>query len=194
MTPENQYPSGTLNLATVEDAIYDWIYGVVQGVVEDASQVIWRNQSRPLPARPCVTMKWISGPSPIGRSANVINNPGQALTGFGIQMVATLSVQTYGNTKVLRKQIAHQMAVDINSSLMRPSVLQALKDGGVAIQGVGHPQNLTALEETEYEERFGFEIEMGLVQNVLDNTGSIETINITKTVDGNPLPTQTVTL
>ena len=65
---------------------------------------------------------------------------------------------------------------------------------GVSVQEVGKPMNLTALEETDYEERAGFELGLGLVQNLTDDPGTIEKINIQGTVDGSALPPQTVNL
>jgi len=155
------YPAGTLNLVLIQDAIYDWIEGITQGVFpegEEGEHIQWMDQSAPLQARPLVTLKIIDGPRPIGRSANLFFNPDEStkLNPFsvGMQMEMTLSVQVFGNTNIHRP-MAMQLSMDLNSSLMRQSV-----------------------EETAYEERSGFELTLGLAQNLSDQPGVIETVNL----------------
>lgn len=178
------YPAGTLNLVLIQDAIYDWIEGITQGVFpegEEGEHIQWMDQSAPLQARPLVTLKIIDGPRPIGRSANLFFNPDEStkLNPFsvGMQMEMTLSVQVFGNTNIHRP-MAMQLSMDLNSSLMRQSVLDKLKAAGISVQEVGRPRNLTALEETAYEERSGFELTLGLAQNLIDQPGVIETVNL----------------
>lgn len=177
------YPAGTLNLESIKFGIWNWVKDVTQGVVPD-SQIIWRNQSEPLPPRPCVTMKIISGPSPTDRAGSLIFNANNDPFTVGMQMEMMVSIQVFGNTRVSRP-MALQLTLDLNTSLIRQSILDKLKVSGVSIQGKSTVQNLTALEETEYEERAGFDVSMGLVQNVLDDPGTIEKVNITiDTPDG----------
>jgi hypothetical protein len=187
-----KYPIGTLDLVQIQNAIYDWINDTTQGVLEEPLQIIWRQQGEPVPPRPFVGLKLISGPSPTDREPNVFINA-DGSSGYGMQMEAVLSVQVYGNIKVHRP-LAYQLAVDLNSSLFGSEARRKLKAAGVSIQGLGKPQNLTALEESQYEERAGFELELGMVQNIVDQPGTIETVNIKGTVDGEPLPEQTITL
>jgi hypothetical protein len=179
----NKFPAGTLNLVQIQNAIYDWVYSVLGGVLDSGEQIIWRDQSQPLPQRPCVTLKFIHGPAPIGRDGSVFFNPATGAYNVGMQMEATLSVQIFGNTNMNQMPIVHQLAIDLNSSLLRQTVKDKLKSGGVSIQTVGHPQNLSALEESRYEERAGFEIGLGLVQNIGDAPGTIGIINLEQTVD-----------
>lgn len=190
----NRYPIGTLDLAAIEDAIYDWIKDITQGVLDDV-QIVWRNQSQPLPPRPCVTLKFTYGPAPTDRDPNIFLGPPSGPMTFGMQMEANLSIQVFGNTQV-NKPMAYQLAVDLNSSLMFDTVRRRLKVAGISIQEVGKPQNMTALEESQYEERAGFELGLGMAQNITDAaepTGTIETINVQKKVDGETLPVETIT-
>lgn len=180
------YPAGTLDLEAVKLGIYQWVQEVTQGIITP-DRIIWRDQSEPLPKRPCVTMKIIEGPSPTDRNASLFFNPNQGQSPVtvnqtpnfthGMQMEMTVSVQVFGNSKIPRPR-ALQLTLDLNSSLIRQTILDKLKKAGVSIQGRGRVKNLTALEETEYEERAGFDIEMGLVQNIEDQPGTIETINL----------------
>lgn len=173
------YPAGSLDIEKVKDGIFEWVSLVLAGVIPN-EQVIWRNQSEALPARPCVAMKIIDGPRPVGRNASQFIGE---VSSVGIQQEMTLSIQVFGNPKLPRPS-AIQMAIDLNSSLIRQTILDKLKASGIAIQQVGDPRNLTALEESRYEERMGFEVLMGLVQNITDDPGTISTVNITGTLTG----------
>lgn len=179
---DTDHAAGTLDLVQIQDALYDWVYSVTRGILEE-HQIVWRDQSEQIPARPFVSLKLISGPSPTDRDGSIFLNGKAQPINVGMQMEAALSVQVFGNTQIHRS-VAHQLAMDLNTSLLRPSIRDALKAKGIAIQGLGKPQNLSALEESKFEERAGFDVELGLVQNILDQPGNIERINITQTVDG----------
>lgn len=170
------YPRGTLILAAIEDAIYDFIYSQVQGVLE-GDQIIWRNQSQPLPPRPCVTLKFTAGPSTTDRDGNLISGGSSGPDVVGSQMEATLSVQVFGNTQIHRPMAA-QLALDLHSSLLTRAVKMQLSARGIGIMGNGRTLNLTAVEETEYEERGGFEIDLSMAQNLVDKVETIGTINL----------------
>lgn len=191
----SKYPAGTLVLDKIQDGIYDWIKSITQGVLEDPDgvQIIWRNQSKSLPPRPFVSLKLIDGPTGTDRDPSVFTNAVDESIVAGMQQEGTLSVQVFGNTKNHRP-LAHQLCLDINSSLLSAEVRRGLHRGGVAIQGKGQIQNLTALEETEYEERYGFDLALGMVQNIVDESTTIQEVKITGTVDDDALPTQTITL
>jgi hypothetical protein len=173
----SKYPLGTLDFELVQNTIFDWIRLVSEGVIHEEESIIWRQQSEPLPPRPCVTMRFIYGPSPIARSANMHMNPGLPYVTMGMQYEATLSIQVYGNTRIHRP-MAYQLGIDLVSSLMQQTVLDQLKQGGVSVQGLGRVQNVTALEESEYEERSALEIQLGLAQNVRDKPATIGTVNL----------------
>lgn len=180
------YPAGSLDIEAVKLGIFQWVQEVTQGII-GPDRIIWRDQSQPLPKRPCVTMKIIDGPTPTDRNASLFFGPKPGQTpvtdnqspsfNYGIQMEMTVSIQVFGNSKIPSPR-ALQLSLDLNSSLIRQSILDKLKKSGVSIQGRGRVKNLTALEESEYEERAGFDIEMGLVQNISDQPGTIEKINL----------------
>lgn len=173
------YPLGKLDLVKVQDALYDWIKNEMTGVIPD-EQIIWRNQSEPLPPRPCVTLRIMDGPRPVGRDGSVTAQLDGTFN-VGVQEEMTVSIQIYGNSQVHRP-LAYQAAVDLNSSLLKTQVRGPLSVAGIGIQEVGQPVNLTELEESEFEERAGFSIQLGLAQNVVDDPGVIETANVTKTI------------
>jgi hypothetical protein len=186
----NKLPAGALDLEKIQNALYDWVWSVAEGVMgkDPELRITWRNQGEPIPPRPFVSLKFIDGPRPIGRSPNFysLKTVNDKTVNYGMQHEATLSVQVFGNTRT-SKPLANQLAVDLNSSLMRQTILDALKVGGVAIQGLGSVKNLSALEESDYEERAGFELALGLVQNVQDTPVTIGTVNVGGTASGKPV-------
>lgn len=165
-----------LILANVQKTIYSWIREQVAGVIPD-SQIIWRNQSEPLPPRPCVTMKITTGPKRTGYQDNMVYTGVGTKFNVGGQRTMTVSIQIFGSTKVLRP-MAFQLAVDLNASLSLQSVLDVLRGGGVSVQTQGDPTNLTALEETEFEERAGFDVLFGVSENILDDPSAIEHVGV----------------
>lgn len=186
------YPAGRLDIDRIMDTIIEWASDFLRGVVTP-EQIIWRQSGEPLPARPCVTFRLISGPSPTDRDPNVFQGDGTDTT-YGLQQEMVVSVQIFGNTKK-RQPSAHQIAIDLNSSLMESSVRQKLNVGGVSIQGLGHVENRSALEESRWEERYGFDVELGLVQNITDKHADvIKQVNVQGKVNGTDLPPQSVTL
>ncbi len=168
-------PAGTFNLEKTKDALYQWVKEVTTGIITE-NQIIWRNQGEPLPARPCVTLKIIDGPSPIARNGNLFRGGKNDPFTVGIQMDMVLSVQVFGNTKK-GQSTALQLSIDLNSSLIRQSILDKLRKFDIGVQEVGKVRNLSAIEENDYEERAGFEITLGLVQNITDQPGIIKTVN-----------------
>lgn len=171
------FPAGSFNLEKTKDAIWFWVQSVAASRIQD-SQIIWRDQSEPLPKRPCITLKIIDGPSPIARNGNLM--PLQSSNGpytVGIQLEMVVSVQIFGDTRA-GKSLALQLSMDLNSSLIRQTILDKLQLSQVAVQEVGKVRNLSALEESQYEERAGFEVGFGCVQNITDQPGFIETVNV----------------
>lgn len=171
----------SLSLARIKEAVYNWITNETDDVLEEG-HVIWRNQSEPLPGRPCVTMKITDGPRRVGYGDSMTYVKGNRFN-IGGQREMTVSIQVYGNSQITDKPKASQIALDLNSSLSKPSVLAGLRAAGLAVQRQGDPSNISALEETEYEERAQFDVLFGLAQNVLDDPGTIEKVNIHGKVD-----------
>lgn len=169
------YPDGTLNLAALQDAIYDWVKKATEGVVEPEA-IIWRDQSKMLPLRPMISLKIIDGPRAVARDPSTFEAPNKKFTA-GVQEVLTLSIQAFGNPAVTRP-VAAQLAIDLHSSLMKSQVRIPLSKAGLSVQDNGAPRNLTALEETEYEDRWVFDVQFGAAQNVLDDPSTIETVNV----------------
>ena len=166
---------GKLILAALSRAIYDWIKGETAGVIEQEA-IIRRDGSEPLPARPCVTYKFTSGPHRVGLKDSEVTDPTTGKVFIGGQREMVLSIQTYGSKRAQSNVGAYQLAADLNASLDKPSVRQALRKAGIGVQVQGDVTNLTDLEETEYEERAEFSIRLGVAENVVDDPGYFDQV------------------
>jgi hypothetical protein len=166
---------GKLIIAAVKKALYDWVRTQCAGDIPQ-NQILWRDQSEPLPPRPCVTLRITSGPQRVGYQDNIQPQADGRLN-MGGQRTMIVSVQVFGNLKVHRP-MAYQLAADLNASLSKQTVLMELRRSGVAIQNQGEVTNLTDLEESEFEERAEFSMQLGVAENVLDDPGTIENVNI----------------
>ena len=166
---------GKLILASVKDALYDWCKKEMEGVVEGNS-IIWRDQSQPLPQRPCVTLKITSGPQRTGFGDNLQVDSVTGKTWVGGQRVLVVSVQVFGNADMLDAEPADQIANDLNASLSKPSVLAQLRKAGIGILNQGEVTNLTDIEETEFEERAEFSAMLSVAENQVDDPGYFDEI------------------
>lgn len=163
---------GGLVIAQLQDAIYTWARTVLDGAVPPG-QILWRQQSEALPPRPCLTLKITSGPSRTGFSDGVGHKEGTVF-GVGGHRVMMVSVQAFGNAP----GVAAQIAKDLNASLSRTTVLDLLRKDGLSVHDQGSPLNISALEETEHEDRSQFDVMFGVAENVNDDQGAIETVTI----------------
>lgn len=170
-----------LKIDSIKAAIFGWVSHVV-GTQVPEGRVVWRNQSQPLPPRPCVALKIEGGPVRTGFSDSIMFFGGTEYLYAG-QRKMTVSVEVFGSLRVERPR-AFQLALDLNSSLSLESVLERLRARGVAVFDQGEVLNLTELEETEYEERAEFTVTLGVAENQIENPGIIETANITPNVSG----------
>ena len=100
------------------------------------------------------------------------------------QRTMSVSIQVYGNTQVTSGEAAYQLVADLSASLTKPSVLQILSSQGIAVYHIGDVSDISAVEESEYEERAQFDIRIGVAENVEDQLGCIETTQLILNVLG----------
>jgi hypothetical protein len=175
-------PAPQLSLVQVQDALYTWISTELKQSIDPGSS-IWREQSQALPPRPCVTMKITDGPQRTGYGDNVqyLNDGLRKNFKIGGQRLMTCSIQIFGST-IIRQPGAYQSALRLNASLSRLTVLDRLRSAGIAVLKQGDVLNITELEETEYEERAQFDVQLCVAENMTDDPGIIEHANITETI------------
>lgn len=177
----------SVNIIQIQDALFDWANNVlsvrkakdINGNVLDVN-VFWREQGAPTPKRPSVGLKILSGPDRVGSFDNVCDAGDGENVIVGGHRVMTISVQTYGCSDI-SNPFSYQAAVDLHASLTRPTVLEGLRANGISIHDIGVVQDISFVEETEYEERASLEIRIGVASNVEDQPSFIEEV---KTING----------
>jgi len=164
--------SDAIDIEKVKRAIYNVFMHRLRGIIPE-NQIIWRDQSEPLPKRPCVAMRITSGPDRHGFQDHAgLDSAG--ILHVGGQRVMVISVQTFGDRR--ERPRAYQLAKDLNASLSLPSLLGLLRSSGVAVWNQGEVTNLSDLEESEYEERAEFSMKIGVPENQSDDVGWFNTV------------------
>lgn len=176
----------SFQLEAFQDAVYSWVKNAMEGKIP-ADRIIWRDQTAPLPRRPCVTLKVTDGPRDMARSGSrvaqtVLSGSTKVPTGrfiVGMQSEMTVSVQIYGTTDPADKPKvgAAQCSHDLNASLLLNQHRIPLRRAGVSVIDRGDVTNITALEETAFEDRYQFDVRFGVARNVIDDVGVIENVN-----------------
>ena len=167
-----------LNIVEIQNAIYDWVLSVVDPLTYvdiDADNIVWREQSVALPPRPCIGLKLLTGPMRTGSFDDVIDVGDDVNCHVSGQREMSVSIQVYGNSRGGSAN-TNQVAADLSASLTRPTILQNLIANGIAIFDIGDISDISAVEESEYEERHQFDIKIGVAENIEDAPGFIETV------------------
>ena len=174
-----------MNIAAIETTLYTWIKDELDGVVA-ADRIVFRQGSAPLPPRPCVALQMLNGPMRTGSFDDQTYDTTNDILDVSGQRTMDYSIQVFGNP-ASGPTIAKQIGADLSTSLTKPSVLDKLRAGGVAIFNIENIKDIPTLKETEYEERVQFDIKIGVPENVQDDTGCFETVDvITGTYPNNP--------
>lgn len=179
-----------LDWPKVKENLFNWVRGEIDlgNISVPEEQVIFREQSAPLPPRPCVTLKIISGPRRLGSTDNIKFRQGtDDIWDVGGQRAITLSVQVFGNN-LQHGDNAQAIANALNVSLHKMTVTDQLRagildgatrKGSIAVWEVGDISDISALEETEFEDRAQFDVILGVVDSVEDQPGVIEEVETT---------------
>lgn len=176
----------------LKQIIYTWF---VKASGLDPIAVIFANQRGDQPDPPYGTINILSGPKilgddeerqpDVGDTSSDVNICGQRRMLFSLNIFSNLDPQRPGG---INKPGALQRMSDVLSSLELPSVFQSLNGQGVTINDRGEVQNLTALLETDWQERSQLDVTFGYASNIGDQPGSIDTVDfggglITGTID-----------
>lgn len=159
-----------MNIGTIRTALFQWASANSGG-----NPVVWADQAAPRPARPFVTLR-LNGPfRDLG--ADELRHTGVEGE-FEIcgHRRLVLSVQVVGTAD---QAASLALAVALNLSLSKPSVLSALSAAGLAVSDAGDVRNLTAYLDTQFEARFAFDTTLMAVASTSDSLGSIRSVEIT---------------
>lgn len=153
------------------DALRQWVADRT-GLV-----TIWANPNSPRPARPYCTVQVIN----VARLGNA-HRTGPDATGMSTVTAdreATVSVQVFADASNNDPRAALDIASDLRDSLDLVTVRQPLADAGWAVRGFELLTDAPQLRETQWEPRAMFDVRFGTSQQMLDDLGLIESIEVT---------------
>jgi len=179
---------------TVRDAIYDWAHNSTGLDIE------WSNQRRAQSARPYGVLNMIGPPKMLGGDdALVISTDLSAGAGREIQQTyfgnreITVSLQIFSSTTAGMGQAMEYMSL-AQSALNRESFFLPLLAAGVSVVNFGPPTDMSGVESATYVSRAALPVKFAVVDKTVDQTGYIETVEITPTYDGVAFPVDDVVL
>ena len=157
--------------ATLKSAIYEWIVGEVGGAPFDAA-VIFSDQATPRPTRPYVTIRLNPQVTEgmFDEDLGVDNDGIATIRGY---RTVTVALQSFGPR-------ARDIMNVLQGSLSKESVRSTFFNGNdLSLINTGEILNLTNLLDTEFEERAAMDLMVGFAQEITDDVGRIETVEVT---------------
>jgi hypothetical protein len=167
-----------------ENTVHDW-FSAVTGL-----EVIWREQSAPLPKFPFGTLKILAGPTRLGRPTVQEKESVGRGVGEEVEIKAvvpcsmSVSCQVFAGGRPDASNPNYNARVYANKAMTNiemPSVWDTFRRAGITIMNVGEIKNLDALVESEHESRAGLDILFGITLTESEFTGYIETVHIRST-------------
>lgn len=176
-----------MNLAGLEQTLWNWASVAATASQGSGVTVYWDNPAAPRPPSPSVRLKIIAGPTMIG--LDELQPSSTAPDDFTIvgprQM--TLSVTTYGPA-------ARQLASDLQTSLSDPANVATLDAGGLSSMTTSPLRDLSQLMETQFEQRYQFDLELLTTEQYAVAPGSIQEADATGAITGSQGETITASI
>lgn len=157
--------------ATLKSAIYQWIAGEVGGAPFNAT-AIFADQAAPRPARPYVTIRLNPQVTEgmFDENLGIDDNGIATIRGY---RTVTVALQSFGPK-------ARDIMSVLQGSLSKVSIRNHFFDGNdLSLINVGEILNLADLLDTEFEERAAMDLMVGFAQEITDDVGRIETVEVT---------------
>jgi hypothetical protein len=157
----------------IRQILFDWIKD------ESGLRVIIANQGAHEPAKPYVSLHVFTSSAEIGgQDQQRVDEDGNTITS-GMRRL-TASVNIFGANAI-------DTLTSIRDSLDRPDIIEYFEKNGIAELDRGGILDLTALEETEYEERAQLDIAIAYTTESSADVGTIETFRIEGEADEIPV-------
>ena len=152
-----------------EDAIHDWVMAAMS---LEANKVIWDRPPAPRPDPPYALLNILSGPQQVGEAEERYKELDTFV--YAMRWTFTFTVGIYGGDGYLA-QIAN-----LAKSLTKPSARATLRQAGLAVWGSEPPVDLSALLDTQFEDRAAVDILFAYGEAVEDNAvGEIQKVRFT---------------
>jgi len=172
-----------MNITTIENALFDW------ADAQTTLDVVWVDENAPRPDDPYFSLRMMNS-ARIGQDfVDVPDGTTELATITGNRDII-IEVQSYGAG-------AWSAIEGMRTSLSKPSVQAALRANGLVYVDSTPITNLTLPIESRMEERRVFEATFRTAEQVTDDLGVIETVNVGATVkdtDGSTAYSGTITV
>jgi hypothetical protein len=157
--------------AEVYQVIFDWLKA------ESGLVVIKANQAAPRPARPYVSLNFLNPALRLGgQDQQEMNEATDEVTTSGMRS-AVASINIFGENAI-------DTLARVRDSLDRPDVIERFSELDVAVIDDSAIRDLTALQETIYEERGQLDLTVGFVSESEVDVSTIEKVEIETEIGG----------
>jgi hypothetical protein len=146
---------------TVERALWTWASEEVE------LETIWDRPNAPRPETPYVLLGLLSAPIKHGSKDDLRG------TGTEDEFEITGQRSVVYSVKVIGKN-AIPYCTDLQISLEKPSVQEALRVAGLAVWNIGDVENIATLLETGFEERANMDVTFGISDTVAEAVGEVQ--------------------
>lgn len=166
--------------AEVYKFLFDWL------VAETGLKVIMANEKGPRPNRPYVSLNFLNASAELGGSTQTIretvNEDGDPITlvNTAAMRKAVASINVFGDNAI-------DTLSKVRDSLDRPDVTQKFEAAEIAHLDNGPVNDLTALQETIYEERGQMDLTVSFAVESEVDVGTIESVELDGILGGHNL-------
>lgn len=173
-----------MNESEIKKALRAWIRE--HSKLEDAKIVFSQKNSIRLPV-PFITIRLgdllsLGATDEVKRATDLTKPAGQEITQTVIgRREMPVSVQCFGDGDESSLQIMSR----VQTSLGLTSVSDALNAAGISVFDIGDIKNVTAMNETAFEQRHLLEVRCYVSEEVSESIGYIKTVQITNLNTGN---------
>ena len=152
----------------VEDAVYAWVSSII-----DSNTVIFFNEDGPRPTLPYITINLFAF-TKVGYAYHQFPIPDTGIKKIKYDEPFTVSLQGYGKN-------SQNLLQELKDSLQKDVVINALDSNGLAVLDENFPVNdISGLIDSTIEKRYSYDILMGFAQELSEEVGYIEDVDITK--------------
>lgn len=164
--------------AQIYQSLFDWLKR------ESGVTVIKANQKGPRPARPYASLNFQVASTRLGNSidqqSSVQNDADDWVVQTSGMRKAVASINIFGENAIAT-------LAAVRDSLDRPDVIEEFQIAEIGHLDEGSIQDLTALQETAYEERGQLDLTISYVAESEADVGTIEHVEATGSVAGKPV-------
>ena len=153
-----------IDFETVEKALWTWVSG------ESGLETIWDEPNAPRPKTPYALLGLVSPPVKYGSKDDLRSAGGDDFEITGQRSVA-YSVKVLGRDAV-------SYVTDLQMSLEKPSVQEALRAAGLAVWEEGDVLDISELLETGFEERANMDVVFGISATTEEAVGELKNVEV----------------